>query len=135
MIYVIKQNGVFTSQLNILTRLTCIFCSYFMIEVNFLECFWSERWKKKRRKVPLKEAESLTDLFSWSFPAESHLSEPLPAVRGLERPDKTAEKTSSSGRCSQRKWLCVCSTHTPTHKHTHLSFVLECVCSDMSNVV
>lgn len=37
----------------------------------------------------------LTDLFSWTFPAESHLSEKLPAVRGLRAPDKTIQDRAS----------------------------------------
>lgn len=85
-----------------------------------------------------KGAAALTDLFSWTFPAESHLSETLPAVRGLRAPDKTTQGTASRRR--QRKPLCVCSYTAgrrvrPPHTYLHLSFVPERVCTDLSNVV
>lgn len=98
-----------------------------------------------------KRAAALTDLFSWTFPAESHLSELLPAVRGLRAPDKTTQDTASSQRlrkqlCVLQLWCrqtgrhaCPCtSVHKywpPVHTYMHLSFVLEHVCADMSNAV
>lgn len=51
------------------------------------------------------ETERLTDLLSWTFPAESHLSEtlpppPPPAVGGHGPPDKERHKTEAEGRGS-----------------------------------
>lgn len=45
-------------------------------------------------KLVSQGAAALTDLFSWTFPAELNLSETLPAVSGLETPDETSKEHS-----------------------------------------
>lgn len=50
----------------------------------------SDRWTEeggREWKAVSQEAAALTDLFCWTFPGESHLSEMLPAVRGLKTPE------------------------------------------------
>lgn len=75
------------------------------------------------------ETEPLTDLLSWTFPAESHLSEtllpPPPAVGGHGPPDKERHRTEAEER--------VCSRGAGRRRaavHTRISLrrTLTCTC-------
>lgn len=61
--------------------------------VLLLDEIWRRRGVESEKAI---SQVALTDLFSRTFPAESHLSKMLPAVRGLETPDKTTQDTASS---------------------------------------
>lgn len=54
-------------------------------------CVWVCVWENQNW---FHKVSALTDLFSWTFPAELNLSETLPAVSGLETPDETSKEHS-----------------------------------------
>lgn len=97
----------------------------------------SDRWREGAGR------ERLTDLFSRTLPAGSHLSETLPPVRGLGAPDKTTQETASSQREGKR--LCLrlpagvlpcTSVHKYQPPHTLVCLLYSSVCAhstDMSN--
>lgn len=91
------------------------------------------------------EGERLTDLLCTALRAGSHLSETLPAVRGLGAPDKITQETASSQR--ERKRLCLqlpagvlpcMSVHKYRPPRTLVCLLYSSVCAhcaDMSNAV
>lgn len=72
---------------------------------------------RRGRRRRFKGAVALTDLFSRTSPAESHLSETLPAVRGLEWPDKKNPTESKVIKLRARGSNCVFAVVLQAMRH------------------
>lgn len=82
---------------------------------------------------------ALTDLASWTCPAESHLSEMLPDVLGLKTPDRSTQdgvklkrSVCLSGACVRARVYISVSLWCAI---TCVCLLCLCVCTDMSNAV